>query len=369
MGNKENVEGVTDNEEHDGDDKSFSKRKKSSYLVSPNGFHKFVMLLGGYAVFLFGLYGVLSFSSPDFLSILKSNLLGTLGILTIGLVLFGLIATIIENISSSSFVSIDRKAREESKSFGGNIGKVAMRSMAKIIADSVQYPSGIEIKTSKDNAFEIAKSSTPEASEAYKVIERERVLGTAYEVYICSVVESLDKHISLTEEKGSNLLDRGLLFLFGGILFYVVAIISWQIWAKYGEPEVSVMYIGMFASSVVFLVCEFLAAWFLKQYRHYVDASLSCLRVKSVYDRYMLSYYAVKEMAPEGDGVSEKLNRVLEALKEDVSWPGHKDNMGNDFNYMLESMSSIHTSVDKLKGLFDSKPKPSVADDQSDGKQ
>jgi hypothetical protein len=203
----------------------------------------------------------------------------------------------------------------------------------------------------------------------YKVIERERVLGTAYEVYICSVVESLDKHISLTEEKASNLLDRGLLFLFGGMLFYVVAIIAWQIWAKYGEPEVSVMYIGMFASSVVFLVCEFLAAWFLKQYRHYVDASLSCLRVKSVYDRYLLSYYAVKEMAPEGDGVSEKLNRVLEALKEDVSWPKHKDNIGNDFNYMLESMGSVLASVDKLKGLFDSKTKPAVADGQSDGKQ
>lgn len=367
MSVKENVEGVTDNEEYHSDDKSFSKRKKSS-LVNPNSFHKFVMLLGGYAVFLFGFYGVLSFSSPDFLSILKNNLLGTLGVLTIGLVIFGLIATIVEKISNSSFVSIDRKAREESKSFGGNIGKVAMRSMAKIIADSVQYPGGIEIKTSRDSAFEFTKSPVQEASETDKVIERERVLGTAYEVYICSVVESLDKHISLTEEKGSNLLDRGLLFLFGGILFYVTAIIGWQIWAKYGEPEVSVMYIGMFASSVVFLVCEFLAAWFLKQYRHYVDASLSCLRVKSVYDRYMLSYYAVKEMAPEGDGVSEKLNRVLEALKEDVSWPGHKDNMGNDFNYMLESMNSIHTSVDKLKGLFDSKTKPSVADSQSDGK-
>jgi hypothetical protein len=82
----------------------------------------------------------------------------------------------------------------------------------------------------------------------------------------------------------------------------------------------------------------------------------------------MLSYYAVKEMAPEGDGVSEKLNRVLEALKEDVSWPKHKDNIGNDFNYMLESMGSVLASVDKLKGLFDSKTKPAVADGQSDGK-
>lgn len=53
--------------------------------------------------------------------------------------------------------------------------------------------------------------------------------------------------------------------------------------------------------------------------------------------------------------VSEKLNHVLEAIKEDVMWPGHKENIGNDFNYMLESMNSIHVSLDKLKGVFQSK--------------
>ena len=55
---------------------------------------------------------------------------------------------------------------------------------------------------------------------------------------------------------------------------------------------------------------------------------------------------------------SEKLNRMLETIKEDVMWPGHKDNMANDFNYMLESMSSVHTSLGKFKGLFESKSKP-----------
>ncbi|MNV65800.1 hypothetical protein D3C71_1585180 [compost metagenome] len=235
----------------------------------------------------------------------------------------------------------------------------------------MRYPGGIELKASKSEGLEFSKApmQMQEASGDYKVAERERVLGTAFEVYVCGVVESLDKHISLTEEKGSNLLDRGLLFLFGGILFYVAAIVGWQMWAKYGEPEVSVMYIGMFASSIVFLVCEFLAAWFLKQYRHYVDASLACLRVKSVYDRYMLSYYAVKEMAPEVGEVSEKLNRVLEAIKEDVMWPGHKDNMNNDFNYMIESMSAVHASLDKIKGIFDSKSKRAAESNSPEGKE
>lgn len=372
MGIKESVESATENVSDDGTDNSGGntrdKPRGTTSLLSHPEFRKFIMLLGGYAVFLFGLYGFLSFSSPDLLFILNQNLLGTIGVSTLGFVLFSTIAKVVDNISNSSFVAIDRKARGEPRSLGGNIGKAAANTITQFIVDSVQYPNGIELKTSRRDDLEQVKVPV-QIQETSGGVERERVLDTAFEIYICSVVEGLGKHISLTEEKGSNLLDRGLLFLFGGILYYIAAIAGWQAWAKYGEPNDNVMYIGMFASSVVFLVCEFLAAWFLKQYRHYVDASLACLRVKSVYDRYLLNYYAVKEMASEGDGVSEKLNRVLEAIKEDVKWPGHKDNMNNDFNYMIESMSSVHTSLDKLKGLFDSKPKPTVADGQSDGKQ
>ncbi|MNB90759.1 hypothetical protein D3C76_411810 [compost metagenome] len=375
MGVKESGEAFTDGSLNDGKNNSDNnvpdRRSGSRYLLSVPGFYEGCMLLGGYVVFLFGLYGVLSFTSPDLLSVLNNNLLGTVGVSTLGFVFFGTITKIVENISGSSFVAIDRKARGESRGVGSKFGKAATSSIVNLIADGVRYPGGIELKASKSEGLEFSKApmQMQEASGDYKVAERERVLGTAFEVYVCGVVESLDKHISLTEEKGSNLLDRGLLFLFGGILFYVAAIVGWQMWAKYGEPEVSVMYIGMFASSIVFLVCEFLAAWFLKQYRHYVDASLACLRVKSVYDRYMLSYYAVKEMAPEVGEVSEKLNRVLEAIKEDVMWPGHKDNMNNDFNYMIESMSAVHASLDKIKGIFDSKSKRAAESNSPEGKE
>jgi hypothetical protein len=321
-----------------------------------SGTQDFFALLISYLILLFGAYGVLSFIAPNFLSELNDNRIGTLGILTFGFVMLGALTRALDNISKTSFVEIDRKARGEFRSAGGELGISVLASLGRRVAESALLPFGIDAVSSK--GFIARPAAVDTASEREKSVERTRVLGTAFELYICGVVESLDKHISLTEEKGSNLLDRGLLFLFGGILFYIMAIIAWQIWAKYGEPKDSVMYIGMVASSVVFLVCEFLAAWFLKQYRHYVDASLSCLRVKSVYDRYLLSYYAVKEIDLEEAGVSSKLSCVLEAIKEDVMWPGHKENVSNDFNYMLESMSSVHASLDKLKGLFDSKAKP-----------
>jgi hypothetical protein len=371
MDNKESVETVTGEtpKNNGSDDKTPDKNSNSTPSSGGSAFFDFFTILITYMVTLFGLYGLASFIAPDFLMRLSDNSFGTLGILTFGFAIFSALFKGIENLSSSSFVEIDRKARGDSKSVGVQLGTLAINSFIKNMVGGVLSPFGIDMNGAVSNEADGIKPRMQDDAGVEKVVERQRVLGTAFEVYICSVVESLDKHISLTEEKGSNLLDRGLLFLFGGILYYIIAIAAWQIWAKYGEPKDSVMYIGMFASSVVFLVCEFLAAWFLKQYRHYVDASLSCLRVKSVYDRYMLSYYAVKEMGPEGGGVSEKLSRVLEVIKEDVMWPGHKDNVSNDFNYMLETMNSVHTSLDKFKGLFDSKTKLAGAEGKTDVKQ
>jgi hypothetical protein len=304
-----------------------------------------------YLVLLFILYGFLSFTLPGLLSELWDNPVGTLGILTFGFVMLNGVMKFNGSLSRSSFVEIDRKARGESPPATINVSAATLNTLKKIIYARGSIPSN---KIIEEKAV---FSSNLQKVEEIKSFGYKRPLDTAFELYVCNVVDGLDKHISLTEEKGSNLLDRGLLFLFGGIVFYVAAIAAWQVWAKYGEPKETIMYIGMFASSVVFLVCEFLAAWFLKQYRHYVDASLACLRVKSVYDRYLLSYYAIKESGSEAGGVSEKLNRMLETIKEDVMWPGHKENLSNDFNYMLESMTSVHASLDKFKGLFEASAK------------
>lgn len=328
----------------EGIDNPFS-RKSAETAISDEG-----MIFYAYLVLLFILYGFLSFTLPELLSLLAGNPVGTLGILVFGFILLALLAKFVRTLSRSTFVEIDRKARGEAMP-PIKVSRSALSAIIKRI-NSGATPLGRvinEVSARSDNQQKVDES---------KLVGRERPLGTAFERYICGTVESLDRHISLTEEKGSNLLDRGLLFLFGGIVFYVIAIAVWQVWAKYGEPKESIMYVGMFACSVVFLVCEFLAAWFLKQYRHYVDASLACLRVKSVYDRYLLSYYAVKEIEPDASGESKKLDRVLEAIKQDVMWPEHKENLSNDFNYMIESMSSIHTSVDKLKQVFESKAKP-----------
>jgi hypothetical protein len=338
-----------------GEDKKPETKTPPLRKESKVEFRDLVSLLIAYALLLFGSYGFLSFFSPALLSELNSNLSGTAGILTFGFMMFAVIVKAAENLTVTSFVEIDRKARGESSMAGRQFGRSALTKLSSSLVDIVSSSLGVDFRISeRENASRTHGSREGELDVDVSV---GRNLETAFELHTYHVVDGLNKHISLTEEKGSNLLDRGLLFLFGGIFFYVSAIIGWQAWAKYGEPNERIMYIGMFASSVVFLVCEFLAAWFLKQYRHYVDASLACLRVKSVYDRYLLSYYAVKEIGNESDEVPAKLSRMLEVLKEDVMWPAHRENVNNDFNYMLQSVSAAHASLDKLKGLLDTNSK------------
>lgn len=170
---------------------------------------------------------------------------------------------------------------------------------------------------------------------------------TLFEKYISGILRSLSGYASRSEETATKLLDKGVAFMAGGLLFYVVAIIVWQFYAKLASPVEYLLYIGMIACSTTFLVIEFLAAWFFKQYRYYVDVSMSCLRVRSVYDRYLLSFYALKEF--EAVDASSKM---LEILREDVKWPSYQATTRNDFNHMIETVAVLNNSLDKAKDIF-----------------
>ena len=179
---------------------------------------------------------------------------------------------------------------------------------------------------------------------------------TEFEGFISNVLKSLSAYATSSEGTAAKLLDKGVAFMAGGLVFYVLAIVIWQVFANFTKPDPHVMYIGMAACSMTFIVIEFLAAWFFKQYRYYVEVSLSCLRVRSVYDRYLLNYYALREFGSADDaGVRDQLSKVL---MEDVNWPTYKGGSANDFNYMVESMGAAHTSMEKMKGILQPKKKP-----------
>lgn len=176
------------------------------------------------------------------------------------------------------------------------------------------------------------------------------VSGYDFITHMRAVVESLDYQIDYAEAKASRLLEVGLRFVKGGILLYVISIIVWQGYLYYINFFMGVgVVLGMVSTTAIFLIMEFLGAWYLKQYRHYGDSAFSYMKVRSSYNKYMLAYCAIVEFS---DDKSKSKEDILRVLAEKDNWPELKDVNSNDFNYMVQSIESLGVMFEKLKGIF-----------------
>lgn len=307
--------------------------------------HAFFGGLVGYLSILGIIYGVVTFSRPELIEIAFKNKLA-LSFIVVGVGVFLIaISVLLAMMGSSTFEKGVNKTK-----------KVALSSSLSKWSKIAMHLAGITIlgnfggqgdEQSANGQRDDAKSNLFSYGSATH--------NGPFEIYISSVLKSLSSYAESSEVTATKLLDKGVAFMAGGLIFYIVAIVIWQAFANLTHPDPNVMYIGMGACSMTFVVIEFLAAWFFKQYRYYVEVSLSCLRVRSVYDRYLLNYYSLREF--EGDLHDASRTKMTEILKEDVGWPSYKKGSTNDFNYMIESMSAAHASLDKMKSLFDSKKK------------
>lgn len=326
------------------DEVSLDKAKKSTKykIARDNARHRIKALY--FTIFIFMsvvslVYGIISFNRPELLEIASDNPTGTLSML-FGL---GAICSIFASIAiSTGDASFERFQPLEPKldSYGGTYSRLLastfeLMSGAKLVRESAEKPERLEeVSTEKYESHSYGASSD----------------DTPFEKYISDVIRSITAYANNSELTAEKLLQNGKSFMKGGLSFYIATIIIWQIFANLTKPDPHVMYIGMAACSITFIVIEFLAAWYFKQYRYYVEVSLSCLRVRSVYDRYLLGYYALKAFKEEGE--VEARDKMMEALKEDVKWPTYKGAASNDFNYMMESMGAAHTSLDKIRKIF-----------------
>lgn len=169
-----------------------------------------------------------------------------------------------------------------------------------------------------------------------------------FESYVLSLIQTLDKHVTLAEEKASKLLDTGTKYLRRGIYFYIVSIIVWQVAFHYWGGTTYMIY-GIASCSITFLVVEFLAAWFLRQYRSFVESSMQFMKVRSVFDRYLLSYYSLKEFGLEdGVSMSESRSLMLKVLEEKAGWPETVVSTA-DVNHMVQMFSSVSDLLEKIK--------------------
>ncbi|NWF16990.1 hypothetical protein HX785_25145 [Pseudomonas reactans] len=326
-------------------EKVYVTKKRES---GPSSFYAVLGALIGYLSFLGIIYGVLSFSRPTYIEIAFENI-PALVFLVSGVGVFMIVFTVqLASLGRSTFA----KVTEPGSGFNlsSSLSSIASTSLSSIASLALHF-GGMELASSDGPNTKNDVELTKEGGFTYGAASNE----SSFESYISNVLKSISAYAGVAEITATKLLDKGVAFMAGGIVFYIVAIVIWQVFANLTHPDPNVMYVGMAACSMTFIVVEFLAAWFFKQYRYYVEVSLSCLRVRSVYDRYLLNYYSLHEF--KGDEAEKARIQMTEFLKVDVGWPTHKDGTANDFNYMVESMSAAYATLDKMKGVFNSKKK------------
>ncbi|WP_143522386.1 hypothetical protein [Pseudomonas sp. 2822-17] len=323
------------------------KRDKSGKITAvlprTNGSNGAISALGIVVTYLSVLaftYGILSFNRPDIIEKAFANKDALIALL------FGAGAVLISftvQLARLGSATFSRVSNPESRIMTGS---------ALLATSKWFWGAGTTDPESLKREGGGEKESVVESKEdffSYGAVSN----SESFESYCSSILKSLSAYATASENTANKLLDKGVAFMAGGLIFYVLVIVIWQIFANFTHPDSSVMYVGMAACSTTFIVVEFLAAWFFKQYRYYVEVSMACLRVRSGYDRYLLGYYALREFKGESD---EKIREQITAiLKEDVKWPTYKSGAANDFNYMVESMSTAHTTLEKMKDLFQPK--------------
>ncbi|WP_345886725.1 hypothetical protein [Shewanella algae] len=159
--------------------------------------------------------------------------------------------------------------------------------------------------------------------------------------YFDGLREFLENKSADADEKASILLDKGTAYSRFGIVFFIIAIICWQIISFFTGFKEQYIY-GIVSCSLLFVFIEFLSAWFLRQYRNYVDTSTYLVKIKSIFDRYMLSYLALHD----SDKDTSALTNIL---SDDIKWPETYLMKNADVGFAKEAMEAMTYMAQTVK--------------------
>lgn len=206
---------------------------------------------------------------------------------------------------------------------------------SKIISLSSIRPKALEEDLNKSERSDLVGSQSIAESKGF-------------DIYMRSVIRALDLNIEIADNKASLLLDKGTNYLWRGIAFYIASIVIWQVvTANFKMGDYAIW--GMVSCSMTFLVVEFLAAWFLRQYKSFTDSSFNLVRVKSIFNRYFLSYLAIKEFSDSSQHLVDMRSQMLKVLEEDIKWLEPAPQKLGEMNHMIAMFESVSGLVEKLK--------------------
>ncbi|WP_146035048.1 MFS transporter [Burkholderia ubonensis] len=167
--------------------------------------------------------------------------------------------------------------------------------------------------------------------------------------YFHELKDTLQEKANDADEKASILLDRGASYTKWGIYFFIFSIVAWQAISWIHGFQTIYIY-GIASCSALFIFIEFLSAWFLRQYRHYVDTSTYLLKVKAIFDRFMLIYLANDTLSPELNKDQQKRAEMfVELLGKEIKWPETYLLKQQDVSFAKEAMEAVTSLTKELR--------------------
>lgn len=283
-------------------------------------------MIFGALLFYFGIGAIfLLKSESNILVIIKENLSVIVGVLisALGLSIASAEMFKIRNSRKEDrFIDIDKHRENENREFN-NLVLNEIDSLKEISEN---------ITTEKIETI-VAQVTKQNDSSNKKMFD-------SFENYFYDIRNVLIEQAHTADKKASILLDKGTAYSKGGITFYILAIISWQILSWFTGFKDQYIY-GIVSCSLLFIFIEFLAAWFLKQYRQFVDTSTYHIKVKSIFDKYMLSHLAIKSYGESDSNVEEKYQSMLKLLEKDISWPESYLLKNGDVSFAKEALETM----------------------------
>lgn len=162
--------------------------------------------------------------------------------------------------------------------------------------------------------------------------------------YFCTIVDYLDTQINAYNKKASILLQDGKTCIIRGVFFYVIVIIVWQILIHVFEFNSKYIY-GILSTSLLFIFIEFFGAWFLKQYKQFVDTSTYLIKIKSNLQRYVLVYLALRDAKEKEFDPSS----LISLMEKEITWPDTYLLKNPDINFAKECLETAATLVKSLQ--------------------
>lgn len=238
------------------------------------------------------------------------------------------------------FVDVDEKRSVESSDL-----------QLRILKDIKSLKNQTSSLTSEKIEELLLKASERKAKEDSALFE-------SFENYFNDIRSVLIEQAHTADKKASILLDKGTTYSRWGIMFFIAAIVAWQVLAWITGFKEQYVY-GIFSCSLLFVFIEFLSAWFLKQYRHFVDASTYHIKVKSIFDKYMMSFLAIKTLGGDNENQESKYQAMLKILEDDIKWPETYLLKNGDVSFAKEALETMTHFAKEMKSEVKNQAKSS----------